>query len=882
MTYNEVTSLRETIEKIILNQDQYSISPHHQQQITSIYKQAIYLQKNFSLLEAAPSLKNQIRKVVREAEEVIENFIAGCKGFPDKSAGNYNTNFNQQLEIIRENIYSTTMDVRREVMRMEKRYAGNTTEDEEDWHLSDSSSILSLSLAESSSISSVLALANKIKDMDSLDDDSVAIKSRLCGGSSQLQIIPIVGMGGIGKTTLAMNVYNDPLTMQYFDVRVWVTVSQDFSKHKIVSSIMHSMKELITNRSRQGDEITIFQNLKFRRYLIVMDDMWSKRVWKDLRHLFPEDNNGSRIILTTRLSYVAAYPDSHSPLHQMRFLSIDQSWNLLRQKVFVDEDCPPILENTGKRIAGSCRGLPLAIVVIAGLLSGVEKNLSSWEDIARNVSLSVGMECKFDEILSLSYTHLPDHLRHCFLYMGGFPEDHKIHISKLVKLWVADESWIQSKGKGSSKSLEEEAEECLEELVKRNLVLVTERKFDGKIKSCSLHDLIRDMCIRKGQENKFFLNLVDTYVGKEKRFIKVIKDHPRISVKSSSLKFLSSPYCSTIHTVMCFRNIIMKLDFLKSVRLLRVLDVENLRVDSLPDELFDLFQLRYLAIDIIYEYRIPAAISKLQNLQTLIINARNMWKLYGRDFYHRLPQEIWMMPQLRHLICYSRLPDPAEATSTLENLQTLSLVSLDMCSEGILEKIPNIKKLGIDCSHYEYDTHLRNLAHLHQLESLKLRNADWRKESISFPRMLRNLTLCNMSLPWNEMSIVGSLPNLQVLKLRDLACIGSTWETSEGEFPELQFLLIETSMLQHWITESDHFPRLKFLFLHDCWNLNEIPEGIGEIATLELIDVKGFSIPVPKSLAESAKRIIEEQESLGNDALQVHYHSPNPKFRWDY
>lgn len=116
--------------------------------------------------------------------------------------------------------------------------------------------------------------------------------------------------------------------------------------------------------------------------------------------------------------------------------------------------------------------------------------------------------------------HLPHHLRPCFLYMGGFPEDHKIHLSELARLLRCSE--------GSSKSLEEEAEGFLEDLVNRSLVLVTKRKYNGRIKSCSLHDMVRDLCIRKAKENNFFLNILDRHVEKD---MDSIKDQNRISVQ---------------------------------------------------------------------------------------------------------------------------------------------------------------------------------------------------------------------------------------------------------------------------------------------------------------------------------------------------------------
>lgn len=235
------------------------------------------------------------------------------------------------------------------------------------------------------------------------------------------------------------------------------------------------------------------------------------------------------------------------------------------------------------------------------------------------------------------------------------------------------------------------------------------------------------------------------------------------------------------------------------------------------------------------------------------------------------------MPRLRHLVCYGWLPDPeGTATSPLENLQTLSIAPYGMCSERIWRMIPNLRKLEIDCSDGRFldslvpSIFLDSLVHLRQLKNLKFRssfsNEFCGRDNFTFPRTLTKLTLSSFRLPWDEMTIVGSLPNLQVLKLTQRACIGSKWTTGEEEFPELEFLLIENAGLEEWITESSHFPRLKCLVLVNCWQLIEIPQDIGEIPTLELIEVKGQA---KKSLVESAERILEEQQECGNDAFQV-------------
>ncbi|KAL8544403.1 hypothetical protein ACS0TY_004809 [Phlomoides rotata] len=592
--------------------------------------------------------------------------------------------------------------------------------------------------------SSRVAALGKNDVVIGLDEDLIAIKDRLCG-SSKLEVIPIIGMGGIGKTTLARKAYNDSLIMEYFHIRAFVQISEDFTAKEFLTKLLASIKlfeekmlgekkesgiaENVCNESVIAEKV--YKRLKGRKYLIVVDDIWSTKAWDDVRNIFPDDKNGSRIMLTTRLSEVAAYASSGSPLHEMKFMDENQSWYLLKQKMITNgEDCPPELEDIAKDIARSCRGLPLAVVLVAGILSTVDKTQASWEKIAESVNSAIDGE--LGKILSLSYTLLPHHLRPCFLFMAGYPEDHKIQVSRLVKLWVAEGFLKRQNG---HKSLEEEAEEYLKDLVQRNLVLITSRKSNGKIKCCSLHDLVRDMCIRKAQEENFLVT--DKYVLPNGR-----KDERRISIGHSRFNEICSP---TIHTILCFTTMLYdsSLAFLVSFKLLRVLEVIHYR-DCLPPQVFELFHLRYLALS--FRDKIPAAISNLENLQTLIICS-------GQKYTHctlsHLPLEIWRLPHLRHLIfdgSYA-LPIPAvRPTLALEDLHTLTGISNFVCTEWILEMMPNLKKLGFSTRAHSF----HNLANLHQLEKLKIRASgsfSWQGPDLAFPTTLKKLTLVGGRLP---------------------------------------------------------------------------------------------------------------------------------------
>ncbi|XP_073125662.1 putative late blight resistance protein homolog R1A-10 [Henckelia pumila] len=275
------------------------------------------------------------------------------------------------------------------------------------------------------------------------DDDLNSIKERLYQDSAKLQIIPIVGMGGIGKTTLARRAYEDSLFSQYFDKCAWITVSQEYQRRKILSGLFKSLNNEQSDMSEAELAKLVYQNLLGRRYLIVIDDMWSTKAWDDLKMIFPDDGSGSRILLTTRLLDVASYAgSSDNPwVHQMSFINGDQSWELLQERVFGQQSCPPQLVEVGKKIAKNCSGLPLTIVVVAGLLISPENVMREevWENISDNISSrepTIALQCS--KILCFSYDRLPLPLKPCFLYIAAFPKDSKIGVSKLIRLWVAE------------------------------------------------------------------------------------------------------------------------------------------------------------------------------------------------------------------------------------------------------------------------------------------------------------------------------------------------------------------------------------------------------------------------------------------------------------
>uniref|UniRef100_M1ALF6 Resistance protein PSH-RGH6 n=1 Tax=Solanum tuberosum TaxID=4113 RepID=M1ALF6_SOLTU len=450
-------------------------------------------------------------------------------------------------------------------------------------------------------------------------------------------------MGGIGKTTLARRVYDDSLIAYHFYVRAWTNVSQEFDTREIFLGILRSIGVVNdeVERSSTTEQLAerVYRSLKGRKYLIVLDDMWSIEAWQHVRRSFPDDHNGSRIVLTTRLVDVASCACSGNSLHQMRFLSMEESWTLLRDKVFGNGGYPPELEKIGRYIGHQCQGLPLAVVAIGGLLSKMSKETSSWENVAEKVEslmTSDTMDCL--NILSLSYNHLPQYLKTCFLYMGVFAETREIPVWKLIKLWIA-EGFVK---KVNHKNLEDVAEENLRELVDRSLVLVGKHTSLGKIKTCKMHDLVRDMCLREAQYENFIHFKTrydyDDLLENNSCLRRVADFHKYTDSRLSKLTPLTRSVFFKYPSFDCCLS-------QSSFRLLRILDVcFTTSLDS-SQSISELVHLRYLACP--FFNGLVQSLCKLRNIQNLVIhNLHPFGLLMGPQ---SLPWEVVNMPRLRHI-----------------------------------------------------------------------------------------------------------------------------------------------------------------------------------------------------------------------------------------
>lgn len=682
-------------------------------------------------------------------------------------------------------------------------------------------------------------------------------------------------MAGIGKTTLARSLYEDAKIKSSFSYRAWVTVSQDYHVGDILARLLNSMEsrgqkagERVYEGSDDQLKVHMHQSLYNNKYLVVIDDMWDQDTWDKVRNSLPDNKNGSRIILTTRILSVAKSVKSSEFYHEMQPLDEENSWDLLCDKAFDGKPCPPQLEKVGREIAKNCRGLPLSLTVIGGLLSQERQTEEYWQTIEEdtNAAAAKGDEAYLD-ILSLSYNHLPGKLKGCFLYLGAFPEDSDIPLSKLSKLWVAEGFLVIS---SRQNRLEKVAEDHLLDLNQRNLITVRKISSDGRIKTCGLHDSLRDLAVQESGKEKFF-HSVRRYAN-ARELDGGAETQRRVAVHKNILICLKDVYHTT-KLISDARTLIYAgshhhhpMPLFLTYDLLRVLDAYTVYFIRFPQELAQLIHLRYLSLT--YNGKLGSSLSKLQKLQVLIVRRQPRIIFVGKSF---LPDEFWNMQELRHLVMTETdLPKiPENQPLQFANLQSLTDINAASCTREVLQSMPNLKKLGMWVQRPGVVG--LYLDELEQLEVFKFTvlNPSPSKQvkfepEFFLPPKLRKLSLTGCGLPWQAMKVIAALPDLEVLKLRELAFSGEEWEL-DYVFDKLKFLMIEYLNLKRWIAKQSNFPVLQQLYMRHCYDLEEIPSDIGYIGGLEVIELVDCS----PAAVESADVIMEEQESFDHKNFQV-------------
>ncbi|XP_071904806.1 putative late blight resistance protein homolog R1A-3 [Coffea arabica] len=716
------------------------------------------------------------------------------------------------------------------------------------------------------------------------EDETASIINGLRNGSRQVKIVSIVGMPGCGKTTLARKVYNDSSVKSHFYERAWCTVSQIYQKRNLLLQILTCIESKLPEEVfKMGEEdlaLQVKRRLLKNRYLVVLDDVWDIDAWNGLEASFPDDGNGSRVILTSRLRGVAPQAKLDHEPYSLPQLTPNETWDLLKGKLYPGQDlAPPELCEIRQQVVEMCQGLPLTVVILAGILSRMDRY--GWKEAVEGLSSrNVSSTEQCTATLELSYKHLPDNLKACFLYFGAFPEDHEHNTRRLISLWVA-EGFVQ---KTQLKRSEDVANDYLMELISRSLVIVSKpRSIDG-VKACRIHDLLYEFCVTKAKEEKL-LQRVRRYDDLSAFTLPCYLR--RLCIIDSKVEHFDNLrlFSPAIRSLLLFSHDEDSNSFdlrfiFHIIKLVKVLDLSQIGLDPFPREVELLVHLRYLAILGRGKISLPSSVCNLPNLETLI------WRNSSTHRSVSLPDTVWNLKKLRHLqlidevdkhYCFFFPRDNLDNSSQLRDLDFLSCLSLDP-EENIsklLRKFPNIRKLRCSVNLKPDVQYHVAMDCLSQLESLSLSCVIYGggryQLDFQFPLTIKKLTLSYFRLPWSKMAAIGNLPNLEVLKLLKQAFEGEIWEMEVEKFPKVRFLKLASLNIVKWTASSEYeyedqyyFPRLQKLVLDRCGALQEIPSCLGNSYALEIIEVSKCP-----SCTSSLEEIQEEQRSNGNTDLKI-------------
>jgi Leucine-rich repeat (LRR) protein len=515
-----------------------------------------------------------------------------------------------------------------------------------------------------------------------------------------VSILPIVGIGGLGKTTLAQLIFNDDQIQNHFQLQMWVCVSDPFHVKNIVEKIL----EAATGKKPEPAEMnTLVVKLKKeidgKKYLLVLDDVWNDdhEKWSELKKVLMGGASGSRILVTTRSEKVARISGTVEP-YFLKGLDEDDSWSLLKQLAFKKGQEPEETSSiaaVGREILKKCSGVPLAIRTIGSLLR-FKNSEAEWSSFKKN-ELSKIPQNATDIIptLKLSYDHLPSHLKHCFAYCSLFPKDHWFDKSGLIQLWMA-QGFVKSCD-GQNRCLEEVGNEYFMDLLWRSFFQEARTDNFGDINYCKMHDLMHDLAISVAGSLITTLDNMKRNLHEKTRHISVVDyyDFDASSIttslcKASSIRtFLCNP--TSFFTRLSPSTVVNFLDceaIFSSSKFLRVLDLHERNHELLPRSIGKLMHLRYLDLsDNENLKKLPNCIIRLQNLQTLKLRScKNL----------ELPSSIGELKHLRYLdLSWNKnLKKLPNSMSRLLNLQTLELLNC-----GKLEELPRDMKELVNLRH---------------------------------------------------------------------------------------------------------------------------------------------------------------------------------------
>ncbi|KAK2441028.1 disease resistance protein RPM1 [Trifolium repens] len=709
----------------------------------------------------------------------------------------------------------------------------------------------------------------------------------LVTGRTDLTVVSVVAMGGQGKTTLAKNVYENNEVVKHFDCRVWITVSKSNNIEVLRGMLEELCKQQKVYPSQSIEKMTresliseVKNYLQEKRYVVVFDDVWDSGFWEYIKLATIDEKKGRRILITTRDMKVvkACRSSSFVEIHELECLPFEQSLELFNKKAFHDLNgfCPENLVDISFEIVQKCSGLPLAIIVIGGLLSSGNRDLSEWNRFNTNLNLELNKNSMIKTILGLSYHDLPYNVKSCFLYFGLYPEDHTFPSNMLTKQWMAERFVKEDRGM----TLEEVAEGYLSELIRRSLVQVDSISIDGRVEICRVHDLVHATILEKCEDLSFcFVDKQSSLTGMVRRISSEIGSSGNIveSVENSHVRSLFVYGFKTLSESFVNGNP-------TKYRRLKVLNLAYFHMRAeLPNDLGSLSHLKYFKFSTFGRtFSLPKSIGMLSNLETL-------------DLEHAmasvLPKEICKLRKLRHLIGTRTYLTPLkDGIGGMTSLQTLSTFRADNHldendNRELIEelgKLKQLRKLGLLFVNVKHISALcSSINEMQQLEELfitafgdpsdltdmdlnspppKLRIVTLDVKLEKFPEWiskLKNLVKLKVNLRYSQlvdvMKLLKGMPTLLSLSVcscgHERGLESLLLHFQDGWFKNLKQLNVQRFYsLKSILIDKGALGSLKKLQLHKLHQIKTLPIGIERLEKLEYLILVAMSTEFKENL----------------------------------
>uniref|UniRef100_A0A0E0MDS5 Uncharacterized protein n=1 Tax=Oryza punctata TaxID=4537 RepID=A0A0E0MDS5_ORYPU len=711
-----------------------------------------------------------------------------------------------------------------------------------------------------------------------------------------ITILPIYGIGGIGKTTLAKLVYNDAKFKNDDYLQAWVYVSRTFDLKKIGNSIISQVQKGDSESNLTAQERInkrLEELLAGKKILIVLDDLWENGSGQleELRLMLKV--NGSNkviVIVTTRDECIARKIRTIQQPYKLKPLTDDMCWSIIKQKAaFEESDDNEWLVQIGKEIAKKCGGVPLAAQSLGYLLKS--KDYKEWESVRTSHIWNVSQEQDSSSPLAsllLSYEAMVPFLKLCFGYCAIFPKGHKIDKANLIRQWISL-GFIEPLNNQSPRQL---CENYIAQLLGMSFLQYSKipaaaSVLDQDDTTFTMHDLVHDVA-RSVMVDEVFDASKDNNTGDKSYRYALLTGSSKLFKSSDKLFAKLRAICFIDNTKIELRDVAFS-----SAKFLRVLDLSEGCVQRLPDSIGQFRLLRYLNAPRVQNRKIPKSITKLSKLNYLILRGSSaIWTLpksigemeglmyldlSGCTGIEKLPWSFGKLEKLVHLDL-SNCREVADLSKSLENLINLEYLNLSCCENmgKLPEALGNLSKLqylnlsglrGLE----ELPTSFGTIKSLIHLDLSDCSNVKGIPEALSGHTNLQflNLSKCH-NIFTDVLDIktkkegIANLNKLQYLNLSGL--MGAHWRKSSTQISF--FECINTLSNQEHLDLSDNcyleslpdcFGRLRKLHTLDlsgCWSLSRIPASIGQIDNLKYVRTDGCSQPLLSSLSLLNKIVV--------------------------